>query len=69
MVAQAAKYGLEFDVETLGESGHDFRIVPNAMGQVHDARVGLYRLAHRYTVPSGRPRTITLASTDANTSR
>ncbi|MCX5262265.1 DUF2235 domain-containing protein [Streptomyces canus] len=44
MVAQATRYGLEFNVEKLSASGRGFRIVPNAMGRVHDSRLGVYRL-------------------------
>lgn len=49
IVAQAARYGLEFDVETLSEArprvmtpgaSIDFRVKPDAMGPVHRSRMG-----------------------------
>ncbi|MFI6401796.1 DUF2235 domain-containing protein [Streptomyces sp. NPDC050548] len=54
MVAQATRYGVEFDVDTFGESGQGFTITPNALGPVHDSRVGLCRLAPPLHRPIGK---------------
>ncbi|WP_338930469.1 DUF2235 domain-containing protein [Streptomyces netropsis] len=63
MVAQAHRYGLEFDTEALSEAGPrdmtpdrgiDFEVRPDPMGTVHNSRRGPYRLARPWHRPIGQ---------------
>ncbi|MGW5974734.1 DUF2235 domain-containing protein [Streptomyces sp. NPDC055186] len=63
MVAQARRYGLEFDTEALSKAGPrdmnpdrgiDFGVRPDPMGTVHNSRRGPYRLARPWHRPIGQ---------------
>lgn len=65
MVARAKEYGLKFDDTTLSAAGPlvaapaeslEFRVVPDAMGELHDSRTGLYRLVRPVSRPVGEAR-------------
>ncbi|MFG2577028.1 DUF2235 domain-containing protein [Streptomyces sp. NPDC048481] len=62
MVDQARRHGLEFEAEVLGEVGPevmrpeesiDFRVRPDALGELHTSRNGWYRLAKPLHRPIG----------------
>ncbi|MFI8190054.1 DUF2235 domain-containing protein [Streptomyces sp. NPDC085946] len=62
MVAQARRYGLEFDADVLGAEGPpvmtperstEFRVRPDSRGELHDSRTGLYRLSRPWHRPIG----------------
>ncbi|KPC60739.1 DUF2235 domain-containing protein [Streptomyces chattanoogensis] len=63
MVHHARRHGLEFDTEALSPAGPrekspdrsiEFRVRPLVMGELHDSRTGLYRLAGTLHRPIGR---------------
>lgn len=63
MVHHARRYGLEFDTRALSPDGPremspdrntEFRVRPLVMGELHDSRTGLYRLAGPLHRPIGR---------------
>ncbi|MPY64658.1 DUF2235 domain-containing protein, partial [Streptomyces spongiae] len=63
MVHHARRYGLEFDTRALSPSGPremspgrstEFRVRPLVMGELHDSRTGLYRVADPLHRPIGR---------------
>ncbi|MGC2998069.1 DUF2235 domain-containing protein [Streptomyces sp. G35A] len=63
MVAQARRYGMEFDADVLSAAGPqvmkpaesvDFRVRPDGSAALHPSRNGLYRLAEPLHRPLGR---------------
>ncbi|MFF5475890.1 DUF2235 domain-containing protein [Streptomyces sp. NPDC012935] len=62
MVDQARRYGLQFDTDALSAAGPtvmnpeqsiDFRVRPDALGDLHNSRTGMYRLARPLHRPIG----------------